>query len=56
MTYRGGAGRVGGEWESRKGGDIYIRIADSRHCTVETNTTLKRNYTPVKKLKVNDSL
>ena len=56
MTYRGGMGRVEGEWESQKGGDIYIHIADSLHGTVETNTTLKRNYTPVKQLKANDAL
>lgn len=36
-----------GGWKggSLKGGDIYIRIADSLHGTVDTNTTLERNYT-----------
>ena len=29
-----------GEKEVQKGGDICIHIADSLHCTAETNTTL----------------
>ena len=33
----GGRG-VGGR--SKRGGDIYIHIADSLRCTAETNTTL----------------
>ena len=30
----------GGEREVQEGGDIDIHIADSLHCTAETNTTL----------------
>ena len=30
----------GGGRELKEGGDIYIHIADSLVCTVETNTTL----------------
>ena len=37
---------VGGR-ELQEGRDICIHIADSLHCTAETNTTLKSNYTPV---------
>ena len=33
----------------QKRGDICIRIADSLCCTVETNTTLESDYTPIKK-------
>ena len=29
-------------------GDKYIRMADSFCCTVETNTTLQSNYSPIK--------
>ena len=32
----------------QKGGDICICMADSFCCTVETNTTLQSNYTPIK--------
>jgi len=34
--------RDGGRWEVHKGGDICTRVADSLHCTVETN--YYRNY------------
>ena len=34
--------------EIQKRGDMYTRIADSLCCTVETNTTLQSNYTPIK--------
>ena len=27
--------------------EVYIHIADSLHCTAETNTTLYSNYTPI---------
>ena len=40
----------------QKRGDICIWIADSLHCTVETNTRLYSNYTPKKiylKIKIN---
>ena len=30
------------------GGDICIPMADSLHCTAETNTILERNYTPMR--------
>ena len=33
--------------EKKKRGDTYKYIADSLCCRIETNTTLKRNYTPV---------
>jgi len=32
--------------EIQEGGDMYIHMADSLHCTVEDNTILKSNYTP----------
>ena len=35
--------------EVQEGGDVCIHIADSLHCTAETNTTLYSNYTPIKK-------
>ena len=35
--------------ETHKGGDIHTQIADSLCCTEETNTTLRSNYTPIKK-------
>ena len=38
--------------EVQKRGDICICIADSLCCTVETNTTLQSNYTPIK-VKIN---
>ena len=34
--------------EIQKGGDICIHIADSLCCTVEGNTILESNYTPIK--------
>ena len=34
--------------EIQKRGDICICIADSLCCTVETNTILQSNYTPIK--------
>jgi len=37
----------GGEREAQKGGYMCIHIADSLHCTTETNTTLQSNYTPI---------
>ena len=33
----------GGRREVQEGGDIRIHIADSFHCTAETNTTLSSN-------------
>ena len=33
-------GMAGGLGEVQEGGDICIHIADSLHCTAETNTTL----------------
>ena len=39
-----GAGR-----EVQEGKDICTHIADSLHCTAETNATLKSNYTSIKK-------
>ena len=38
----------GGRREVQEGGDKCIHSADSLHCTAETNTTLKSNYTPIK--------
>ena len=37
--------------ESKKRVDICICITDSLCCTPETNTTLKINYTPIKRKK-----
>ena len=40
-------------WDGREfqeGGDICIHIADSLHCTAETNSTLYSNYTLIKKM------
>ena len=34
--------------EIQERGDICIHIADSFCCTVETNTILQSNYTPIK--------
>jgi len=34
--------------EAQEEEDKYILRADSFHCTAETNTTVQRNYTPVK--------
>ena len=39
---------MAGEEEVQEGGDICILIADSLHCTAETNTILQSNYTPTK--------
>ena len=39
----------GGGKETQEGGDVGIHIADSLHCTTETNTTLYSNFTPIKK-------
>ena len=38
--------------EIKKWGDICIHRANSISCTVETNTTLAGNYTPINFLKV----
>ena len=44
-------GQDGGDWgEVQEGGDICIHIADSLHCTAETNTTLQSNCTPIKEI------
>ena len=32
-----------------RGHMVYIYIADSLHCTTDTNTTLSSNFTPIKK-------
>ena len=46
----------GGGREVQEGGDICIHIADSLHCTEETNTTLQSNYTPIiKKKRINST-
>ena len=37
-----------GRREDQEGGDTCIHIADSLHCTAETNTTLSSNYIPTK--------
>ena len=37
------------ERKSKKRGHIRIHIADSLCCTIETNTTLWNNFTPIKK-------
>ena len=37
--------------EILEGRNICVHIADSLHCTVEANTTLKSNYPPIKKKK-----
>ena len=37
---------AGGGRQAQEGRDICIHIADSFHCTAETNTTLKSNYSP----------
>ena len=39
----------GGGREVQEGGDICIHIADSRHCTAETNNTVKQLYANKKK-------
>lgn len=33
----------------QEGGEIRTHVADPHGCTAETNTTLKSNYTPIKK-------
>ena len=40
--------RDGGGWEVHKGGDICTRVADSLHCTVETNAVSQSNSYPIK--------
>ena len=46
-------GEMGEGREAQQGGGICIHIADSLCCTVEMNTTLQSNYTPIKnKLKI----
>ena len=40
-----------GEREVQEGGDIDIHIADSLHCTAETNNTVKQFYSNKKNLK-----
>ena len=37
--------------EIQNRGDICVCIAESLCCTVETNTTLQSNYTPIKNVK-----
>ena len=44
MTWRGGR-------EAREEGDMCVRVADSRHCIAEINTTLQSKYTPKKPTK-----
>ena len=39
----------GGGREAQEGGDRCICIADSLYFTLEANTTLQTNYTPIKK-------
>ena len=39
---------VGGGREAQEGKGTRIHIADSLHCTAETNTILSSNYTPIK--------
>ena len=46
MTEKGGL-RGGGRETGPKEGGICIHIADSLHCTAETNTTLLSNYTAI---------
>ena len=49
MTWGRGGWRGGREVQ--EGGDIYLHRADSHCSTAETNKTLERNYTPIKKRK-----
>ena len=35
---------VGGQSKKE---EVYVHVADSLHCTAETNTTLYNNYTPM---------
>ena len=37
--------------KAQEGGDVYLQIDDSLHCTAETNTTLQSNYTSIKMFK-----
>ena len=39
---------VGGGREAQEGKGTRIHIADSLHCTAESNTILSSNYTPIK--------
>ena len=43
-------GMQGGDGkEVQEGGDVCIYMADSLHCTAETNTTFQSNYSPIKR-------
>ena len=48
MTSRDGMGR-GDERQAQKGGKICINMADWQR-TAETNTTMKRNFSPIKNI------
>ena len=48
MTSRDGMGRRD-ERQAQKGGKICINMADWQ-CTAETNTTMKRNFSPIKNI------
>ena len=39
----------GGDGASKEGGYMCIHVADSLHCTAETNATLESNYIPINK-------
>ena len=41
-----------GRGEAQEEGDMYIHIADSLSCKVETNTILKSSFIPIKKKKI----
>ena len=41
-----------GTGEAQEEGDMYIHIADSLSCKVETNTILKSSFIPIKKKKI----
>ena len=43
----GGIGSGKGGKLKREGIYIHVLMTDSHHCTVETNTTLQSNYTPI---------
>ena len=43
-------------WISKTGEDVCICTADSLFCTVEMNTTLQSNYTPIKMKKNNNKM
>ena len=43
-------GMQGGDGkEVQEGGDVCIYMADSLHCTAETNTTFQSKYSPIKR-------